>query len=99
MKLGFSAIFMLLAVAVARKCGTPEPTKEQLQVSAEMALQAAQDNSVNAFAAAATLTVNVYFHVLRSGTSASQGNIPDSQLQDQVRNLSISPRALFTKFL
>lgn len=84
MQLKFSVIFALLAVAAARKCGTPEPTKEQLNASAEMALQASNDASINEYAAAATLTINTYFHVLRSGTATSQGNIPDAQLYDQV---------------
>lgn len=89
MRFGLSIIFSLLAVASARKCDTPEPTKEQLQASSEMARQAAENASVGEFAAAATVTINTYFHVLRSGTSASQGNIPDAQLQDQVCGSSL----------
>lgn len=82
MKFGFSVVFSLLAVVSARKCGTPEPTKEQLQVSAQMAIEALE--SPNSFSAAAVVTIPTYFHVLRSGTSVSQGNIPDSALQEQV---------------
>ena len=33
-------------------------------------------------------TINVYFHVIRSGTSASQGNIPDSQINAQMQVLN-----------
>jgi hypothetical protein len=33
-------------------------------------------------------TINVYFHVIRSGTSASQGNIPDSQINSQMQVLN-----------
>ncbi|RPB13711.1 extracellular metalloprotease [Morchella conica CCBAS932] len=86
MKFGFSVVFSLLAVVSARKCGTPEPTKEQLQVSAQMAIEALE--SPNSFSAAAVVTIPTYFHVLRSGTSVSQGNIPDSALQEQLNVLN-----------
>ena len=33
-------------------------------------------------------TINVYFHVIRSGTSISQGNIPDSQVTAQIQVLN-----------
>jgi hypothetical protein len=36
------------------------------------------------------ITVNVYFHVIRSGTGADQGNISDAQIQDQIDVLNDS---------
>lgn len=87
MQIGFSVIFALFAAAAARKCGTPEPTVEHLKMSAQMALESANDPLVHEMAAAATLVVDTYFHVIQSGSSLAQGNIPDSQLASQVCDL------------
>lgn len=89
MQIGLSVIFALFAAAAARQCGTPEPSVEHRRMSAKMALEAANDPSVHSMAAQATLVIDTYFHVIQSGTSLAQGNIPDSQLANQVRDLDL----------
>lgn len=69
-------------------------------MSAKMALEAANDPSVHEMAAQATLVVDTYFHVIQSGTSLAQGNIPDSQLANQVCDLLFPMiKASFSDFL
>ncbi|KAL7268762.1 hypothetical protein RUND412_008600 [Rhizina undulata] len=85
MQFRFIALLSLVtAVLAQRKCGTPEPSQEMLEASAQMARQAAEDEVNGVVSFAATLTVDTYFHVLRSGTAESQGNIPDDDLYAQL---------------
>jgi hypothetical protein len=78
---------MLLIVAAAtgalaiRKCGTEEPSTELIAANAALMKESTlsiQDIHTEA------ISVPVWFHVLRSGTSVSQGNIADSALYEQV---------------
>lgn len=70
-----------------------EPTAEFLATAAKFAeLEAAGDNSTEinissarVAAAAATITVDVYFHVVAKSTSLSGGYIPQSQLDAQFK--------------
>ncbi|RPB03283.1 hypothetical protein L873DRAFT_1787093 [Choiromyces venosus 120613-1] len=87
MKFSFSLIFSLVALATARECGTLEPSLEMLEVSKKFAQEAAEAEVNGQLIAAAVVTIPVWFHVLRSGTSVSQGNIPRSQLTAQFRVL------------
>ena len=67
-------------------CAAEEPSAELLAVAASMA-DAEANSSVNAFSSsevAAAIEVDLYFHVVSSGSSVSQGNVPDSQLSQQV---------------
>ena len=67
---------------------------ERLASSARIASSSGSASTERAAAVAAKpatgINVNVYFHVLRSGTAASQGNIPDSQIQAQIQVSSSS---------
>ncbi|KAA8902931.1 metalloprotease [Sphaerosporella brunnea] len=82
MKVSVLMVFAAATFATAtRKCGTEEPTAEFIATSnailenAAMSIQEIHAQAIN---------VPVWFHVLRSGTSVSQGNIPDKNLQDQL---------------
>lgn len=63
-------------------CGTQEPPPLHKQAHHDLA-QAARD-SFSIMAATEMITVDVVFHVLMSGSSVDQGNIPQSQLEDQM---------------
>lgn len=96
-KLNFAALLALAAAATAqRKCGAPAPTEDLVEAAIEdtKAQLAALKNkdSVSAFSALAadtvkaqaTIYVDTWFHVLRSGTTEAQGNIPESKLNQQL---------------
>ncbi|KAI5843155.1 metalloprotease 1 precursor [Tricharina praecox] len=77
-----STVFTLAFAAFAsatRKCGTVEPSAEFMASSNEVMTSFAVTD-VHAQA----IVVPVYFHVLRSGTAVSQGNIGDAALYDQL---------------
>ncbi|RPA78483.1 zincin [Ascobolus immersus RN42] len=74
-----------------RKCGAPAPTEELIEAAkedtrAQLALIKAKGGAITTadVKAKAIIYVDTWFHVLRSGTGATQGNIPDSQLQQQL---------------
>lgn len=74
----FKSIF-LTAIAAShavaqRSCGTPQPTEEEIAL-AKTFYQIEREARLagNAKSAAATIEVNVYFHVLATSTSASGG--------------------------
>ncbi|MCB1052149.1 MAG: zinc metalloprotease [Acidobacteria bacterium] len=67
-----------------RRCTTAIPDEEK-QEEIEMFMSNFLDNPESNLAGA---TINVYFHVIRSGTSVSQGNIPDSQINAQINVLN-----------
>jgi hypothetical protein len=90
----FSMLLVVAAATVAlatRKCGTEEPSAEL--IAANAALMEESTMSIQDFHTEA-ISVPVWFHVLRSGTSVSQGNIADSALYDQVVH-SLSSRDSF----
>lgn len=91
MKFSFSLIFSLAVFATARKCGTPEPSQEHLEASQTFAQEAVNVENSRQATEAAPITISVWFHVLRAGTLVSQGNIPDSQITAQVRDLRVCP--------
>lgn len=72
---------LLLAMAAVgvvgeRACGTPEPTEEQIaQAKTFLALEKEARLAGNAttFAAAATISVNVYFHVVAASQTTAGG--------------------------
>jgi len=71
--------FFLAAIAASqaiaqRACGAPEPTEEEIAI-AKSFYQVEKEARLagNAVSAAATISVNVYFHVLATSTSASGG--------------------------
>ena len=79
------------------RCSTREPTLEEIaRAEAEVARQrppaAPVEPSPNgtgrAVQAVTGGVIPVYFHVIRSGTSLSQGDIPDSQIASQMEVLN-----------
>lgn len=57
--------------------------EERQQIESRLALLRLNRNK-----AFAPVSVPVYFHVISSGTSAAQGNVPDQQIQDQIAVLN-----------
>jgi hypothetical protein len=79
------------AVAAQRFCGTVDLTlAEQLKVEADLAAHKG--------ALVAGGTINVYWHVINSGTSTSQGNIPQQQIDDSIDVLNAAYAAHGTQF-
>lgn len=76
--MSFKAVFLAALAAThavaQRACGSPEPTEEQIAI-AKSFYQVEKEARLagNAVSAAATIAVNVYFHVLASSNSASGG--------------------------
>lgn len=70
-----------------RSCGTVHDPEQMRIAEAEFSswLKARQDQG---FANVTSGVIDVYFHVIRSGTSLSQGNIPDKQIADQIAVLN-----------
>ncbi len=59
------------------RCGTPEPTQAQLVQDAAVMAGLIRTKS-------APVVVPVYWHVIRSGTAVSQGNITDAAIASQI---------------
>lgn len=60
-----------------RKCSTRDLTSQEL-------LQAQQEAPQYTIASVTPRTINVYFHVIRKGTGVANGDVPDSQIQEQI---------------
>ncbi|KAJ1334010.1 Pregnancy-associated plasma protein-A [Microdochium nivale] len=71
-------------------CGTQEPTAEMLAASAEMAIAEAEFAANGGMSIQATIEVDLYIHVVSASTSLADGNVPDSQLTNQVTVLNNS---------
>lgn len=92
--LSFTITFLLGAIsafaAVPRGCGS-NPTAGQIaeaeaQYAQELQAQGLTPQSFgNLTTVATTKNIRVYFHVIRAGDSLSQGNVPKSQITDQIR--------------
>ncbi len=71
---------------LVRTCGTHEMTMEEAaQVEAEFEQLAPWKDNLNISPA---VVINTYFHVINNGTSASQGNISDAMVADQMAVLN-----------
>lgn len=75
-----NAIAAAVALPAPFRCGSENPPAE---IVAQAKLFHAQPGRVAAVAAADTINVNAYFHVVT--TSASEGSITQGQLDNQVR--------------
>lgn len=75
-----------VATPLVRTCGTREYTEEEVaKLEAEFeAIAPYKDN----FNVGEVATINVYWHVINSGTSASNGNISDSMIANQIAVLN-----------
>jgi hypothetical protein len=96
MRFSVLALLAIAALTTARKCGTEEPSQELIQSNNNIWAEQASSFSISE-AVAAPIVVEVYFHVLRSGTAESQGNIPDQKLYDQVSFPYINITAFISK--
>jgi hypothetical protein len=67
-----------------RGCGTPAPTAEEIADAAQL------DNLRAAALPPGSVTIPVWFHVLRSGTTLSQGNVPRAKIEEQIAILNDS---------
>ena len=63
------------------RCGTPTPTPAQLLQDSEKMASLVRIKT-------APVVVPVYWHVIRSGTATSQGNITDAQIASQIQVLN-----------
>ncbi len=84
------------AAPVVRTCGTREFTDDEVaKLEAEFeAIAPWKDN----FNAVGDTTINVYWHVINSGTSASQGNISDNMIANQMSVLNAAYAGTRFKF-
>jgi len=83
MRFQFASLFLTSTVATVlaqRGCGAPEPSDELKDAAARFAADARIGN----FQVQQALIVDTYFHVVSSGTTEAQGNVPDSKLRAQV---------------
>ncbi|KAF8462926.1 extracellular metalloprotease [Kalaharituber pfeilii] len=88
MRFHFATLFFASLVATAfgkRGCGAPDPSDELRAQAARFAAEA-REGTVRISQEA--ITVDTWFHVVSSGSSISQGNVPDSQLQAQLNVLN-----------
>lgn len=74
----FKAVFLAALAAThaaaQRACGAPEPTEEEIAIAKQFyQIEKEARLAGNATSAAATISVNVYFHVLATANSAAGG--------------------------
>lgn len=65
---------------VKTRCATPTPTVEEMDAVQKYLTLVAPDQG----RAAGIVTINVYWHVIRTGTAVSQGNITDTMIANQI---------------
>ncbi|OHE99990.1 metalloprotease [Colletotrichum orchidophilum] len=84
------------AVTPARLgCGTHDPTPEHIEISKKFAEEEAANNGTMSLMAA-TINVNVYFHVVASSQTVANGYLTDKMLADQlaVMNDDFAPHGI-----
>jgi hypothetical protein len=69
------------APRLERTCGTPAPTPGEIQAARTEMRRAIEEGRARPSGG----TIHVAFHVIYSGT---EGNVPDAQIQDQIRELN-----------
>ena len=77
--------------SLSKRCMTVEPTAEQrTTIDRNLAsfIQARAARGIRVTRAAGSITVPVYFHVINNGSTAAQGNIPQSQIDSQIAVLN-----------
>ncbi|EFQ31142.1 metalloprotease [Colletotrichum graminicola] len=77
-------------------CATHEPTLEHIEISKKLAEEEATNATLFGLAAAATITVPTYFHVVASSQTVANGYITDKMLSDQlaVMNEDFAPHGI-----
>ncbi len=73
------AVFAVTILAAATPkpfgCGTPEPSQDHVRISQEFAAQEKEFAASGNLTIAATINVDVYFHVVASSTAVSDGYV------------------------
>jgi hypothetical protein len=93
------AALLVMSVAAAedseqsysKRCMTTMPTlaeRESIDRSLQSFLAARAAKGVSLNSAPGSITVPVYFHVINIGNTLAQGNVPESQLNDQIAVLN-----------
>ncbi|KAL5532533.1 hypothetical protein ACEPAF_4307 [Sanghuangporus sanghuang] len=67
-----------------RTCGTTISDEEILAAEQDFQSKVAQLDAARPLAAAAAATISVYFHVISEDSTEAGGNVPDSQIQEQI---------------
>jgi Pregnancy-associated plasma protein-A len=75
------------------RCATPNPDAETIavvekRISDKMLLQGRDLRDTSAQRPAGTVTIKVFFHVIRKGLTAAEGNIPESMIDAQLAVLN-----------
>jgi predicted ABC-type ATPase len=67
--------FVASAAAATQRCAAPEPTEEQIEMAQQMAIDEASHLMATGeqFHIEATISTNVYFHVVATGTTEAAG--------------------------
>ena len=71
------------------RCGTREPDDEEVEQIRQQ-LEAFKRRFGSSERQPGSVEIPVYVHVISSGSSAGQGNVPDSQILDQITVLNLS---------
>lgn len=97
----FKTVFLTAMAAyqavAQRSCGSPEPTEEEIAIAKSFyKVEKEARLAGNATSAAATIEVNVYFHILATSTSASGGYLTSSQVSAQLdaMNTAFAPQGV-----
>ncbi len=69
------------------RCATPTPTEAQI-AAAEAQIERMRAEKGDDFGVRGTTVIPVAFHVVRSGTSVSQGNVSQTQIDNQISVLN-----------
>jgi Pregnancy-associated plasma protein-A len=72
------------------RCGTPTPDAISMQLVQQQVerLRPIVEDADNLVRAPGSVTISVWFHVIRRGTGISNGDIPDSQITSQMNVLN-----------
>lgn len=81
------------ALELPERCATPELLPEEMErIELEVARHLANLPAPSPFGLSAGRvtggTIDVYFHVINKGSGIANGDVPDSQIQDQIRVLN-----------
>ncbi|KAF1930556.1 zincin [Didymella exigua CBS 183.55] len=92
-------LFSLLASSATaqRSCGTPNATEEQIQIAQNLQiLESEAKFGESSLAAAATISINVYWHVTATGNSVAGGYLTQATLDKQlaVLNTAFAPHGI-----
>jgi len=91
------AINMAIAAEkIIKKCGTRTPTDKEIEdINQEVAQKKARI-SQQALAAGSVVNIPVYFHVIKNGAGIENGDVPDSQIIEQMKVLNDAYSGTYT---